>query len=81
VPVIGAPEEDTRTRYGRIAAHDVFMPQRIDATTGAAVVDFVDPTFLKVHLQLDVTDPRRPDHPKEMTLSDGVALRNRSTFK
>jgi hypothetical protein len=65
---------------GHLVGHDVFSPQRIDATTGATVSDFIDPTLVRVKVRLEVTDPQRPERTRRITLSDGVALRNRSTF-
>jgi Tfp pilus assembly protein PilW len=76
--VVGAAEGDPASRAGRVAGQDVFFPQRVDAE-GNAVSDYLDPTLLEIKLRLDVSGRSGPI--RRILLVDGVALRNRSTFR
>jgi type II secretory pathway pseudopilin PulG len=77
--VIGRQPGDTSSRYATISGRDVFTPRRIDATTGAAMLDPSSPNQLMVRLRLKVKE-RRGHRAKPIELSDVVTLRNRTAF-
>jgi type II secretory pathway pseudopilin PulG len=73
---IGSPSTDTKGRDGQIVGHDIFHPTHVDPTTGAITTNFVNPDFVSVRLQLAY----RSKTAGVLELSDGVSLRNRTTF-
>lgn len=73
--VIGSSAADVGGRNGQITAHDIFSPTRIDATTGAKTLDYLNPDYLSVRLSLKLANRRDP-----MVLEDGVSLRNLTSY-
>lgn len=81
--VLGDDAETFGHRDGQIVDHDVFRPTHVDAATGARTVNFVNPDFLFIRIQLAFRDRRmngRTGKQSPMVLEDGVSLRNRSTY-
>ena len=73
--VIGAAPGDTVSSVGRVLAHDVFVPKRVDVTTGRTVVDYLQPDVLHIVLRISVKGLAKP-----IELADGVSLRNTTKF-
>jgi type II secretory pathway pseudopilin PulG len=72
---IGSPATDQGGRYGLVTGHDVFTATSIDPQTGQSTVDFLDPDFLFIRLRLEIHD-----RGENVEISDGVSLRNETTF-
>lgn len=79
VVAIGAPVEGNGLRRGQIVGHDVFRPTRLDPATGATQVDYITPDFLLIRLRLKV-ERLHGGKPPQVTLEDGISLRNRTGF-
>lgn len=82
--VLGADAQTLGERDGFIVNHDIFRPTDVDPVTGARTVDFVDPDFLFIRIQLAYRDRRLDSEAgrrSPLVLEDGVSLRNRSTYR
>ena len=73
--VIGARPDDMDSFMGRVLPHDIFVPKRVDETTGATVVDYLKPDLLHIRLKVGVKGLSKP-----IELADGVSLRNTTKF-
>lgn len=73
--VLGTLAPEVGGVNGQVTGHDVFFPSRVDARTGALTSDFANPDYLLIRLRLIAKD--RGEY---VELSDGVSLRNRTTF-
>ena len=73
--VIGARPGDSQDLMGRVLSQDVFVPKRVDETTGQTVVDYLDPDLLHIRLRVSVKGLAKP-----LELADGVSLRNTTKF-
>lgn len=73
--VIGSTPGDASSLYGRVVSNDVFVPKRVDPTTGRTVVDYLRPDLLHISLRLMVQGLSRP-----IEIADGVSLRNTTKF-
>lgn len=71
--VIGANQ--TQEQHGRLVEHDVFVPQRVDPTTGERKTNYLDANLLIVKVRLQIAGLKSP-----IELSDGVSLRNTTRF-
>ena len=73
--VIGARPDDANSFMGRVLSQDIFVPKRVDETTGATVVDYLNPDLLHIRLKVSVKGLAKP-----IELADGVSLRNTTQF-
>ena len=73
--VIGPQPGDAQSFMGVVLAQDIFVPKRVDETTGATVVDYLAPHLLHIRLKVRVKGLGKP-----VELADGVSLRNTTNF-
>lgn len=73
--VIGSRPADDLTFDGRVIGHNVFVPKRVDPTTGDTAVDYLDPDLLHITLKIRVDGLNAP-----IEIADGISLRNSTNF-
>jgi Tfp pilus assembly protein PilW len=73
--VIGPKAGDEHASVGKVLSHDIFVPKRVDPTTGDTVVDYLDPDLLHIALKVTVEGLDQP-----LELADGISLRNSTKF-
>ena len=73
--VIGSEPTDEIAFDGKVLGHNVFVPKRVDPTTGETAVDYLDPDLLHIVLKIKVDGLDAP-----VEVADGVSFRNSTNF-
>ena len=73
--IVGAPPNDAGSYLGRVLGHDIFVPKRVNPSTGETIVDYLEPTLLHIRMKIAVQGLEKP-----LELADGISLRNTTKF-
>lgn len=73
--VIGTRAGEDASMTGRVIGHSIFVPKRVDPTTGATSVDYLNPELLHIGIKVAVEGLDKP-----LEIADGVSLRNATKF-